>query len=89
VGLHLVGGLLGTVYLGFFATGQGLFTGGDARLLAVQVIAAGGVMLYSFVIAYTIGFVIEKTMGFRVTQEDEVAGVDLAVHGEAGYALAR
>lgn len=89
VGLHLVGGLLGTVYLGFFATGQGLLTGGDARLLAVQVIAAGGVMLYSFVIAYAIGFIIEKTIGFRVTQEDEVAGVDLAVHGEAGYALAR
>ncbi|BDZ38220.1 ammonium transporter [Microbacterium suwonense] len=41
VGLHLVGGLLGTVYLGFFATGQGLFTGGDLRLLAVQVIASG------------------------------------------------
>ena len=88
VGLHLVGGLLGTVYLGFFATGQGLFTGGDLRLLAVQVIAAGGVMVYSFVVAYAIGFVIEKTIGFRVTGEDELAGVDLAVHGEEGYALA-
>ncbi|MFS2281326.1 ammonium transporter [Microbacterium sp. OR21] len=88
VGLHLVGGLLGTVYLGFFATGQGLFTGGDLRLLAVQVIAAGGVMVYSFVVAYAIGFAIEKTIGFRVTGEDELAGVDLAVHGEEGYALA-
>ncbi|MEV7630790.1 ammonium transporter [Microbacterium sp. NPDC089318] len=87
VGLHLVGGLLGTVYLGFFATGQGLFTGGDWRLLVVQVIASGGVMIYSFVVAYVIGFAIEKTIGFRVTREDEVAGVDLAVHGEEGYAL--
>lgn len=87
VGLHLVGGVLGTVYLGFFATGQGLFTGGDARLLAVQVIACGGVMLYSFIVAFAIGFVIEKTVGFRVTSEAEVAGVDQAVHGEEGYAL--
>lgn len=88
VGLHLVGGVLGTVYLGFFAMGQGLFTGGDARLLAVQIIACGGVMLYSFIVAFAIGFVIEKTIGFRVTSEAEVAGVDQAVHGEEGYALA-
>ncbi|MBN8206199.1 ammonium transporter [Microbacterium esteraromaticum] len=87
VGLHLVGGLLGTVYLGFFATDQGLFTGGDWRLLAVQVIAAGGVLVYSFVVAFVIGLAIEKTIGFRVTSEDEVAGVDQVVHGEAGYAL--
>ncbi|MGX1931943.1 ammonium transporter [Microbacterium resistens] len=87
VGIHLIGGLLGTIYLGFFATGQGLFTGGDLRLLAVQVIASGGVLLYSFVVALAIGFAIEKTIGFRVTGEDEVAGVDLVVHGEEGYAL--
>jgi Amt family ammonium transporter len=87
VGLHLVGGVLGTVYLGFFAIGQGLFTGGDPRLLAVQIIACGGVMLYSFIVAFAIGFVIEKTIGFRVTSEAEVAGVDQAVHGEEGYAL--
>lgn len=87
VGIHLVGGLLGTLYLGFFATEQGLFTGGDLRLLAVQAIAAFGVLLYSFVIAYVIGIVIEKTIGFRITSEDEIAGVDLVVHGEEGYAL--
>ena len=88
VGLHLVGGMLGTVYLGLFATGQGLFTGGDWRLLAAQVIAAGGVLVYAFAVALAIGFAIEKTIGFRVTSEDEVAGVDLVVHGESGYALA-
>ena len=87
VGLHLVGGLLGTVYLGFFATGQGLFVGGDLRLLAVQVIAALGVMIYSFVASLVIGIAIEKTIGFRVNSEEEIAGVDQVVHGEAGYAL--
>jgi len=87
VGLHLVGGLLGTLYLGFFATGQGLFVGGDLRLLAVQVIAALGVMIYSFVASLVIGIAIEKTIGFRVNSEEEIAGVDQVVHGEAGYAL--
>lgn len=87
VGIHLVGGLLGTVYLGFFATGEGLFVGGDWRLLVVQVLAAGGVLLYAFVVAFVIGIVIEKTIGFRIKNEDEIAGVDLVVHGEEGYAL--
>jgi Amt family ammonium transporter len=87
VGIHLVGGLIGTIYLGFFATGTGLFTGGDAGQLLVQVVAALGVMIYSFVVAYVIGFAIEKTIGFRIKSEDELAGVDTVVHGEEGYAL--
>ncbi|WP_309064303.1 ammonium transporter [Microbacterium sp.] len=87
VGIHLVGGLLGTLYLGFFATGQGLFTGGDVRLLALQAIAGLGVLVYAFVTSLVIGLVIEKTIGFRVTSEDEIAGVDLVVHGEEGYVL--
>jgi len=87
VGIHLVGGLIGTLYLGFFATNVGLFTGGDATQLLVQAIAAFSVMIYSFVMAYIIGFAIEKTMGFRVTEEDEIAGIDPIVHGEAGYVL--
>ncbi|GMA92449.1 ammonium transporter [Homoserinibacter gongjuensis] len=88
VGIHLVGGLIGTIYLGFFATGTGLFTGGDAGQLLVQVVAALGVLVYSFVVAYVIGFVIEKTIGFRIKNEDELAGVDTVVHGEEGYVLA-
>ncbi|GEP47743.1 ammonium transporter [Microbacterium saccharophilum] len=87
VGVHLVGGLIGTLYLGFFATGTGLFTGGDASQLLVQVIAAVGVLVYSFVVAYVLGLIIEKTIGFRVKNEDEIAGVDTVVHGEEGYAL--
>jgi len=87
VGIHLVGGLIGTLYLGFFANGVGLFTGGDATQLLVQAIAAFSVMIYSFVMAYIIGFAIEKTIGFRVTEEDEIAGIDPIVHGEAGYVL--
>lgn len=87
VGIHLVGGIIGTLYLGFFAIDTGLFTGGDFGQLAVQVIAAGAVLIYSFVIALALGFAIEKSIGFRVKNEDEVAGIDTVVHGEEGYAL--
>ncbi len=87
VGIHLVAGLIGTLYLGFFAIDTGLFTGGDAGQLLVQTIAGFGVLIYSFVLALVIGFAIDKTMGFRVKSEDEIAGVDLIVHGEAAYSF--
>lgn len=87
VGIHLVGGLWGTIYLGFFATGTGLFVGGNAEQLILQVVAVFGVLIYSFVLALGIGFAVEKTIGFRVKNEDEIAGVDTSVHGEEGYAL--
>jgi Amt family ammonium transporter len=88
VGIHLVGGLIGTLYLGFFANSTGLFMGGDGTQLMVQAIAAFAVLIYSFVLAYIIGFAIQKTMGFRIKNEDEIAGVDTIVHGEEGYVLA-
>lgn len=87
VGIHLVGGLIGTLYLGFFANGTGLVFSGSFTQLAVQAIAAFAVLIYSFVLAFIIGFAIEKTIGFRVKNEDEIAGVDLVVHGEEGYVL--
>lgn len=87
VGIHLVGGLIGTLYLGFFATETGLFLGGGAGQLVSQAIAAFAVLIYSFVAAWVIGFAIEKTIGFRIKNEDELAGVDTTVHGEEGYLL--
>lgn len=87
VGIHLVGGLIGTLYLGIFANGTGLIYSGSLTQLLVQAIAAFAVLIYSFVLAYIIGFAIEKTMGFRVKNEDEIAGIDTVVHGEEGYVL--
>jgi Amt family ammonium transporter len=54
----------------------------------LQVVAAVGVLIYSFALAWIIGFAVEKTIGFRVKNEDEIAGVDTVVHGEEGYLLA-
>jgi Amt family ammonium transporter len=88
VGIHLVGGLIGTLYLGFFANGTGLIYSGSGTQLLVQAIAAFAVMAYSFTLAWIIGFAIQKTIGFRVKNEDEIAGIDTIVHGEEGYVLA-
>jgi Amt family ammonium transporter len=88
VGIHLVGGLVGTLYLGFFANGTGMIYGAGPQQLAVQAIGAFSVMIYSFVLAFVIGYVLEKTIGFRIKNEDEIAGIDTAVHGEEGYVLA-
>jgi Amt family ammonium transporter len=87
VGIHLVGGIVGTLYIGFFGTGIGLIDSGSFYQLFAQFVGAFAVAIYSFVLAYIIGFVIEKTMGFRIKNEDEVAGVDTVVHGEEAYAL--
>lgn len=95
VGVHLVGGIVGTLFIGFFAYqtspahpgGVGLIYGGGFGQLGIQALAAVVVMAYSFALAFAIGWVIQKTMGFRVTNEDEIAGIDTAVHGEEGYVL--
>jgi Amt family ammonium transporter len=88
VGIHLVGGLVGTLYVGIFSTTSGLAFGYGFQQLWVQFVAAFAVLVYSFVLAFAIAWVIQKTMGFRITNEDELAGVDTVVHGEEGYVLA-
>jgi Amt family ammonium transporter len=87
VGIHLVGGLIGTLYIGIFGTGIGLFATGKWNQLGAQAIGGFGVAIYSFVLAFAIGWVIQKTIGFRITNEDEVAGVDTVVHGEEAYEI--
>lgn len=87
VGLHLVAGAIGTLYLGFFATGTGLFTGGGAGQLIVQAISILAVAGYSFVVSAIIAFAIKVTVGLRVSPEEETIGIDEAKHGEFAYAL--
>jgi ammonium transporter, Amt family len=87
VGIHLIGGLWGTLYIGVFGSGIGLFATGKFNQLGAQALGGFGVAIYSFVLAFAIGWVIQKTMGFRITNEDEVAGVDSTVHGEEAYEI--
>jgi Amt family ammonium transporter len=88
VGIHLVGGLIGTLYIGLLGTDVGLFLGAGPEQLGKQAIAAFSVLIYSFVLSFVIAFIIQKTIGFRVKNEDEIAGIDTVVHGEEGYVLA-
>ncbi|WP_159798587.1 ammonium transporter [Puerhibacterium puerhi] len=85
VGVHLVSGLWGTVAIGFLATETGLFYGGGAAQLAVQVIIAVVAVIFSGVVTAVIALAIKAAGGWRVTPENEVAGIDLAVHGETAY----
>ena len=98
VAVHLVGGIIGCLYIGFFGTervagaggasANGLFYGGGVELLGKQAMGAGAVLAYSFVLTLLIGLAIEKTIGFRVDAEDEERGVDVSEHAESGYELA-
>ena len=89
VGIHLVGGLVGTLFIGFFGTGVGAAFGYGWDQLIAQAVGAVSVLVYSFVLSLIIGYAIEKTIGFRVKAEDEIAGIDNVVHGEDAYAFAR
>jgi len=94
VGVHLVGGLWGTLAVGFFASAattagvDGLFYGGGLDQLWRQAVGAFAVLIYSFVLTYVIGFAIQKTIGFRISEEDEVSGIDSVVHAETAYDFA-
>ena len=93
VGVHLVGGLWGTLAVGLLATEaapagvNGLFYGGGVDQLWRQAVGAFGVLLYSGILTFIIGFILHKTIGFRVSEEDELEGVDSSEHAETGYDL--
>ncbi len=91
VGVHLVGGLWGTLAIGLLADEAspsgvaGLFYGGGVDQLWRQAVGALAVLITSFVLTYLIGLAIQRTMGFRIDEEDEVSGVDAFAHAESGY----
>jgi ammonium transporter, Amt family len=96
VGVHLVGGLVGSILLGLFADSavnpiitevshDGLFFGGGADLLFDQLVASVSVFAFSFGLSFVIAKVLDKIIGLRVSEDDEAQGLDLALHAEAGY----
>jgi len=93
VGVHLVGGMVGSLLIGLFATTlsggtgdvNGLLYGGGLAQLGKQAVAAFAVLAYSFVLSWIIGFAIHKTIGFRVSPEAEIEGIDQTEHAESGY----
>ncbi len=87
VAVHLVGGIVGTVMIGFVGVDVGLFNGGGTEQLIKQVIGAGAVLGYSFIATLIIGYAIDKTIGLRVSKEIEVEGIDLKLHAESAYEM--
>ncbi|WP_280268534.1 ammonium transporter [Nocardia wallacei] len=92
VGVHFVGGIVGTLLIGLLAdqvmTGgvRGLFYGGGLSQLGKQLVGVLVVAAWAFGVSYLLGKVIDRTLGFRVSKEDEVAGIDFALHAETAYA---
>jgi len=99
VGVHLVGGVVGSLLIGLFANGavsgalgadvepgvDGLFYGGGLEQLGRQAVAVVAVLAYSFVVSFILGWIVDKTVGFRVAREAEVDGIDAAEHAESAY----
>ena len=87
VAVHLVGGIVGTLMIGFVGVEVGLFNGGGTEQLVKQSIGVVAVLGYSFILTLIIAKVIDLVMGFRISKDEEVSGIDLAVHAERGYEL--
>ncbi|HEY5222267.1 MAG TPA: ammonium transporter [Microbacteriaceae bacterium] len=87
VGIHLVGGLVGTLFVGIAGTRIGVIDSGSWNQLGVQAAVSVVVMVYSFGATWGIGTVIQRVMGFRVAEHEERVGLDLVAHGEQGYVI--
>ena len=92
IAVHLVGGILGAILLGFFSDkkvnilgANGVFFGGGSKLLVNQFIAIGATFAFSFIVTYVVARIIDATIGLRVSAEDELVGLDQSQHAEAAY----
>lgn len=95
IGVHLVGGIIGALLLGFFADSkvnelvvdEGVFLGGGFKLLWFQFVASAATFAFSFVLSFAIAKVIDKLVGLRVSSEDEDEGLDYSQHAETAYSF--
>ncbi|WP_433826954.1 ammonium transporter [Actinoplanes sp. CA-015351] len=100
VGVHFVGGWIGSLAIGFFATdavnsgitdekilnaSNGLFYGGGFSQLGRQFLGSLSVTVYSFVIAAVLALILKAIKAARVSEDTEVGGIDVTSHGESGY----
>ncbi|HEX6056593.1 MAG TPA: ammonium transporter [Intrasporangium sp.] len=85
VGVHLVAGLWGTVAIGLLGTDTGLFYGGGIQQLVVQALIALAAVALSGLVTAVVAIGLRATMGWRISEDDETAGIDQNVHAETGY----
>jgi ammonium transporter, Amt family len=93
VGVHLVGGIIGTVLIGLLSTASapgaidGLFYGGGVKPLVIQTLTALFAILWSGVFTLVIALGIKHTIGWRIHEDTEAEGIDYTQHGETAYDL--
>jgi Amt family ammonium transporter len=87
VGVHLVGGIVGTIGIGFLSTTTGLLYGEGVKQLVVQALVAGYAIVWSAIATLIVGLLIKYTIKWRISEDEEVDGIDFAEHGEAAYDL--
>ncbi|MCL6668921.1 MULTISPECIES: ammonium transporter [Streptomyces] len=91
VGVHMVGGIAGSLLIGLFASGKGqsdvkgLFYGGGMHQFWIQCAGVFGVLAYSLIASAILAFLLDKTIGMRVSEDEEVSGIDQAEHAETAY----
>jgi Amt family ammonium transporter len=88
IAVHLVGGITGSILLGVFANEAfgGLLSGGGASLLGKQIVAVAATLAYSGVMSFILAKIIDKTIGLRISADEEAEGLDLSQHAESAYA---
>jgi len=95
IGVHLVGGIVGSLMVGLFADlsvnpdfgADGLFFGGGLELLGHQAVAVGATIVWSGVISFVLAKVISATIGLRCDDDEETTGLDLSQHAETAYSF--
>jgi ammonium transporter, Amt family len=85
VSVHAVGGAFGTLSVGLFNVNGGLFYGGGFRQLGVQALGVLSAFVWAFGIGLLLFFILKKTIGLRVTEEEEIQGLDIGEHGMEAY----
>lgn len=86
VSVHAVNGLWGTLSFGLFSTTSGLFYGHGFKQLGVQLLGAGTAFVWAFGLGLVLFFALKKTIGLRVSAEEEIKGLDIEEHGNEAYA---
>jgi Amt family ammonium transporter len=93
VGVHCVGGVWGALATGLFASkvvnaagADGLFFGNPQQML-IQALAVAVTLVFSFVVSWALLKILDATMGLRISTEEEMAGLDISEHQEAGYSM--
>ena len=92
IAVHLVGGILGALLLGFFSDTKvnslgfdGVLFGGGSKLLVNQLIAIGATFAFSFIVTWVVAKILDAIIGLRVSTEDELVGLDQSQHAESAY----